>query len=126
MITVKDVKYFFDTENVSQVRSMQLFIVNYNLLVSYSIIVGVLGIDDRWYLTKDRYSATTARQVNRFRKVNEHVFVDHEDMEYWQDFYYPNGIHLVKQEEVEYWQDFYPNRINNYDNRVFRNRIGYD
>jgi len=92
MVTKKDLMYKFNTQNVDQVASMQLFIVNSNLLVSYKTIVGVLGVDDCWHITKNKYSPTTTRQINRFKKQNYHVLVDHDDMEYYQDFYYPNGI----------------------------------
>lgn len=92
MITVKDVKYFFNTQNVSQVKSMQLFIVNYNLLVSYKTIIGVIDRNDCWHITNKKYSSTTSKQTTLFKRNNYHVIVDDNVMDSMQAKLYPNGI----------------------------------
>lgn len=92
MITLKDVKYFFNCDNVSQVRSMQLFIVNYNLLVSYKTIIGVLDKNDCWHITNRKYSSTTSKQTTIFKRSNYHVIVDDSIVDSLIDTYYPKGI----------------------------------
>lgn len=92
MITLKDVKYFFNTQNVSQVKSMQLFIVNYNLLVSYKTIMGVLDDNDCWYITSRKYSSTTSKQTTVFKRSNYHVIVDDSIIDDMITKCYPNGI----------------------------------
>lgn len=92
MITVKDVKYFFNTQNVDQVKSMQLFIINDNLLVSYKTIIGVLGNNDCWHITNKKYSSTTSKQTSIFKRSNYHVIVDDNIVDDMITKYYPNGI----------------------------------
>lgn len=92
MITVKDVKYFFNTQNVEQVKSMQLFIINDNLLVSYKTIIGVLGNNDCWHITNKKYSSTTSKQTSIFKRSNYHVIVDDNIVDDMITKYYPNGI----------------------------------
>jgi hypothetical protein len=92
MTTVKDVKYFFNTQNVSQVCSMQLFIVNYNLLVSYKTIIGVLDDNDCWHITNRKYSPTTSKQTIVFKRSNYHVIADDNIIDDMITKYYPNGI----------------------------------
>ena len=92
MITKKDVKYKFNTQNVSQVCSMHLFVVNYNLLVSYKTIIGVLDNNDCWHITNRRYSITTSRQTSIFKRSNYHVIVDDNIIDDMITKYYPNGI----------------------------------
>lgn len=92
MITVKDVKYFFNTQNVEQVKSMQLFIINDNLLVSYKTIIGVLGNNDCWHITNKKYSSTTNKQTSIFKRSNYHVIVDDNIVDDMITKYYPNGI----------------------------------
>ncbi len=65
MTTIADVKSQFNTDNVKQVGSKQLFVVNSNTLVSYRTIVGKL-IDRTWYFTNERCSVTTAKQITQF------------------------------------------------------------
>ncbi len=65
MTTIVDVKSQFNTDNVKQAGSKQLFVVNDNTLVSYRTIVGKL-IDGTWYITTEKYSVTTTRQCNQF------------------------------------------------------------
>jgi hypothetical protein len=53
---------------VKQVGSKQLFIVdtctNGRLLISYSTVVGYFN--DKWYLTRYKYSPTTSKQLTQF------------------------------------------------------------
>lgn len=92
MITTKDIKYFFNSDNVDQVRSMQLFIVNNNLLVSYKTIIGVLDKNDCWNITNKKYSSTTSKQTTVFKRSNYHVIVDDNIIDDMITNYYPNGI----------------------------------
>lgn len=92
MITVKDVKYKFNTQNVSQVCSMQLFVVNGNLLVSYKTIIGVLDKNDCWHISNKKYSSTTSKQTTIFKRNNYHVIVDDTIVDDMITKYYPNGI----------------------------------
>jgi hypothetical protein len=91
-LTVKDTKYFFNSDNVEQVKSMQLFIVNNNILVSYKTVIGILDNNDCWYITNRKYSKTTSRQITVFKRSNYHVIVDDEVIDSMQSYYYPNGI----------------------------------
>ena len=81
-VKVADIKAQFSTEEVSQVRSMQLFIVkgrycNKYLLISYKTLIGVLDeSNDCWMITNSYYSRTTARQIARFKRDNYHCIVD--------------------------------------------------
>lgn len=91
-ITVKDTKYFFNSDNVEQVKSMQLFIVNNNILVSYRTIIGVLDNNDCWHITNKKYSSSTSRQTSVFKRANYHVMVDDIIVDDMITNYYPNGI----------------------------------
>ena len=73
-VTRKQVANMFDTDisKVKQIDSMQLFIVNNNTLVSYKTTVGRL-ITGVWYITSQRYSVSTTRQLNRFK----HMYLNH-------------------------------------------------
>jgi hypothetical protein len=71
MVTKKDIRARFNLRgevNIKQVSSKQLFIVdcpiNGRLLLSYYTVVGYFN--DRWYLTKYKYSQTTSRQLTQF------------------------------------------------------------
>lgn len=65
MTTITDVKLQFNTDNVKQVGSKQLFVVNDNTLVSYRTIIGKL-ITGIWHITTEKYSVTTTKQCNQF------------------------------------------------------------
>ena len=63
---------------VSQCDNMQLFIVKRpadTVLVSYYTIVGVLK-NGTWYLTTQRYSRTTSKQLIRFSRGRDCVYTD--------------------------------------------------
>ena len=71
MITIKDIQARFSLRKsqVSQIGSKQLFIVDtYNgrLLLSYYTVVGYFN--DKWYLTKYKYSVTTSKQLSQFAR----------------------------------------------------------
>ena len=77
-VTRKQVANSFGIANsqVKQINSMQLFIINNDTLVSYKTIVGRL-IDGVWYITSQRYSRTTTRQLNMFKRMYpNHVIGD--------------------------------------------------
>lgn len=80
-VKVADIKQQFGTDEVSQVKSMQLFIVkgrysNKYLLISYRTLIGVLDEStDCWMITNTYYSRTTSRQIGRFKKDNHHRIV---------------------------------------------------
>ena len=65
MTTITDVKLQFNTDNVKQVGSKQLFVVNDNTLVSYRTVVGKL-VDKTWYFTTEKYSVTSTKQCTQF------------------------------------------------------------
>ena len=69
-VTRKQVANSFGIANsqVKQINSMQLFIINNDTLVSYKTIVGRL-IAGVWHITSHRYSVTTTKQVNRFKRM---------------------------------------------------------
>lgn len=73
MVTKKDIMTRFDLREsqVSQVGSKQLFIVdtihNGRLLVSYYTVVGYFN--DKWYLTRYKYSKTTSKQLTQFAYI---------------------------------------------------------
>lgn len=81
-VTVTEIKQRYGTDDVSQVRSMQLFIVkgrysNKYLLVSYRTVIGVLDeSNDCWMITSTYYSRTTSKQIARFKRDNYHCIVD--------------------------------------------------
>ena len=61
---------------LAESNSMQLFIVNDNTLVSYKTTVGrlVAGV---WHITPQRYSVTTTKQLNGFKRIYlNHVIGD--------------------------------------------------
>lgn len=62
-VTKKD----FNSTNVQQINSMQLFIVDDIYLYSYKTVIGVYD-NGNWYITIHKYSSTTTRQINRFIK----------------------------------------------------------
>ncbi len=65
MTIITDIKLQFNTDNVKQVSSKQLFVVNDNTLVSYRTVVGKL-LDRTWYITNEKYSVTTTKQCTQF------------------------------------------------------------
>lgn len=74
MVTVKDIRARFNLRgevNIKQIGSKQLFIVdcpiNGRLLISYYTVVGYFN--DKWYLTKYKYSLTTSKQLNQFART---------------------------------------------------------
>jgi len=79
MVRISDIKKQFNTNDVEQVKTMQLFIVkgrycNKYLLVSYHTIIGVLDeMADCWYISGQYHSRTTTRQVNYFKSKNFHI-----------------------------------------------------
>ena len=81
-VKVADIKAQFSTDEVSQVKNMQLFVIKGRycgkyLLISYHTIVGVLNdLNDCWYLSNEIYSRTTSRQLGYFKKHNYHVVVN--------------------------------------------------
>jgi len=81
-VTKKDVlRQYPDALNVSQVDSMQLFVITfskYELLQSYYTVVGVKT--DKWYLTTEKYSVSTTRQMNKFAKYNICVRVESKEL----------------------------------------------
>jgi len=91
-VTIKDIKHFFSLADVEQVKSMQLFIVNNNILVSYRTIIGILDNNDCWHITNKKYSSSTSKQITIFKRSNYHVIVDDEVVDSMQAYYYPNGI----------------------------------
>ena len=65
-------------DSVKQCDSMQLFIVKRSfgtVLVSYYTTVGILK-DGTWYLTTQRYSVTTSKQLTRFSRGRDCVYTD--------------------------------------------------
>ena len=69
-ITVQSIMNTFNVarDKVKQLDSKQLFIVDLptgRVLVSYKTIVGAFT-DNIWYLTRERYSVTTSRQLSWF------------------------------------------------------------
>ena len=63
---------------VSQCDNMQLFVVKRErdtVLVSYYTIVGVLK-NDTWYITTERYSVTTPKQLTRFSRGRDCIRTD--------------------------------------------------
>lgn len=88
-VTIKDVQVSYPHyTKYEQVGGKQLFICsdytgqdtanNHNkILVSYSTIVGFYNAAQcTWILTKERYSATTTRQLNYFAKGRNVTWVD--------------------------------------------------
>ena len=80
-VKVSDIRRQYGTDEVSQVKSMQLFVIKGKycgkyLLISYHTIVGVLNnLNDCWYLTDKIYSRTTSRQLGYFKSRNYYVVV---------------------------------------------------
>lgn len=68
MITLTNIKEQFRTQDVKQVGSKQLFVVQDTLLVSYRTVVGV-QYNNTWYLASCKYSATTSRQLSYFNRL---------------------------------------------------------
>lgn len=72
-IKIKDIQlaYNVPANMVKQVKSMQLFIVDTSylgrILVSYKTPIGVFH-NSTWYLTTQKFSATTSKQTNIFAK----------------------------------------------------------
>ena len=70
MTTLTDIRNLYPEAEVEQFHSMQMFIVytpSYNLLLSYTTIVGLCNYQTKiWLLTEKKYSTTTTRQLNRF------------------------------------------------------------
>ena len=68
MTTLTDIKKLYPNDKVTQVRSIQLFVVHKGnpLLVSYRTVIGV-RIGDTWYITTKKYSVSTSRQITEFR-----------------------------------------------------------
>lgn len=91
-VTIKDIKYFFNSDSVEQVKSMQLFIVNNNILVSYRTIIGMMDTNECWHITNRKYSSSTSRQTTVFKRSNYHVIVDDIVLDSMQAYYYPNGV----------------------------------
>lgn len=83
-VTKKDIAKSFNVslDNVEQVQSKQLFIVytsNAKLLVSYYTVIGVYEFNHcAWYITKEKYSTTTSRQITTFRNsiANPVIFIE--------------------------------------------------
>ena len=73
MTTITDIKKLYPNDRVTQVESMQLFIVHKDnpLLISYRTVIGV-RIGDTWYITTTKYSLTTSRQITAFYNVLRH------------------------------------------------------
>ena len=92
MITTRDIKTLFNSDNVDQIASMQLFIVNYNLLVSYKTIIGVIDRNDCWHITSRKYSKPTSKQTTVFKRNNYHVIVDDNIIDSMQAELYPKGL----------------------------------
>ncbi len=86
-VKVADIKAQYGSDDVSQVKSMQLFIVkgkhsNKYLLISYRTLIGVLDeYKDCWMITNTYYSRTTSKQIARFKRDNYHCIVDPEIMD---------------------------------------------
>ena len=80
MITKQDIARQFNIaiNNVKQIDSKQLFIVNdyssldsthsnKRYLVSYQTIIGIYDFNNcTWYVTKEKFSVTTSRQTSQF------------------------------------------------------------
>lgn len=72
-VTKKHIKHYFNVklEHVKQVQSKQLFIVytnNAKLLVSYYTVIGIYEFNHcAWYITKEKFSKTTSRQITKFK-----------------------------------------------------------
>jgi hypothetical protein len=70
MVTKKDVMARFSLRDsqVRQIGAKQLFVIdtihNGRLLISYYTVVGYFN--DKWYLTKYKYSQTTSKQLTQF------------------------------------------------------------
>ena len=81
-VKVSDIRQQYGTQEVSQVSSMQLFIVrgrysNKYLLISYRTLIGVLDeSNDCWMITNTYYSRTTSKQIATFKRDNYHCIVD--------------------------------------------------
>jgi len=79
-ITRKQVadKFNVNITDVEQVKSQQLFIIikpDSMLLVSYLTIVGKY-INGVWYLTKQKYSVSTSRQMSTFARTHNVKYVN--------------------------------------------------
>ena len=79
-VTKQDIArhYGIELSDVKQINSKQLFIAdidNGTVLISYYTIVGkrIAGI---WYLTGQKYSVTTSRQLTQFASGRTVVYVD--------------------------------------------------
>ena len=72
-----DIKRIFQTNDVRQYDSKQLFLVDGNKLVSYKTIIGRF-VGGTWYITNKRYSVTTSRHKSFFAKQTSFpvVYVD--------------------------------------------------
>ena len=72
-IKIKDIQlaYNVPANMVRQIKSMQLFIVDTRylgrVLVSYKTTVGVFH-NSIWYLTTEKFSATTSKQITIFAR----------------------------------------------------------
>ena len=69
-ITIKDICNQFGVSKnlVEQIGHKQLFIVTINncrLLVSYQTVIGKL-LNGKWYITKEKFSCTTSKQITQF------------------------------------------------------------
>lgn len=68
-VTKREIERRFNTSDVEQVGSKQLFIVTTDtqtLLVSYYTIIGIY-VGARWLLTTEKFSSTTSKQTNQFK-----------------------------------------------------------
>lgn len=72
-IKIKDIQlaYNVPANMIKQIKSMQLFIVDTSylgrLLVSYKTTIGVFH-NSVWYITTEKFSATTSKQATMFSK----------------------------------------------------------
>jgi hypothetical protein len=71
-VTIKDITNNFNVQRdkVKQVKSQQLFIVDLiggRVLISYYTVVGLFH-NSTWFIDERKYSVTTTKQVNQFRR----------------------------------------------------------
>lgn len=83
-ITKQDIKHRFDTDDVYQYGSKQLFLVKVSLLVSYKTIIGISKYNHtsgqhEWYITTKVYSKTTSRHISWWAYNHRNLVIHYVD-----------------------------------------------
>lgn len=68
-VTKTEIKYLFNTDNVKQYGSKQLFLVDGDKLVSYGTIVAKRLPSGMWIVAARTYSVTTRKHINFWLKT---------------------------------------------------------